>query len=407
MSTTGELLRERSAGAVSQPLMRRHNLSLALRTIWDAGEITRTQLAAALGLTKPAIGRIVSDLAEAGYITENEERPVRGRGRPSSNLRLRPGRHYFIGVDFRVDRGAIEARDLTGELLYDRHFDVARTASMAAVVASLAERLVALESELGRRPSGIGVSLPAEVSADGLTVMSSTYFDWHDAPFVSMLASALGPDCPPLQLDHIANCAGIANWREIAPGGARALAHMQVGVGAGLGYASREFPTGRRGAAARRFGHLPMDRDGPACRCGSRGCLDAVAGFDALVRYAAPCGIAAGDDADAVEAFCRALAELAARGSVPAAEAIATSAVWFARAAAIVINFLGPSNLTIGGYPLHLGEAFTDAFLTALLPLAPNAETIFTRTALADEASVMGAVLLGMHSVMTDPLRAG
>ena len=93
------------AAAVSAPVMRRHNLSLALRTIWDAGRISRTELARKLNLSKPAITRIVGDLIGAGYLDETSDHTASGRGRPSSYLHLRPGMHYFIGVDFRVDEG--------------------------------------------------------------------------------------------------------------------------------------------------------------------------------------------------------------------------------------------------------------------------------------------------------------
>jgi predicted NBD/HSP70 family sugar kinase len=393
--------------AVSQPLMRRHNLSLALRAIWDAGQITRTQLAQALSLSKPAITRIVNDLAEAGYVQETEDRTAGGRGRPSTYLELRPGRHYFIGVDFRVDRMAIEARDLVGTVLYDRHFAVARQDSIGDVVATLAERVRALAAEIGSKPAGIGVSLPVELSGDGAVVLSSTYFDWRNVPFVSLLQAALGTGYPVPRLDHISSCAAIANWREIARTGADDLVHIQVGVGAGAGFASRQFPTGRGTKFFRRFGHLPMELHGPLCKCGAEGCLDAVVGFGALTRHAAPCGLEVGAGPEAVAEFCTSLYALHREGSGAATLAITNVAQWFGRAAAIVINAATPSRVTLGGYPLYLGDAFLEPFVEALEPFAPGGGSLITTTTLGDEASVVGAVLLGVYPVMDDPLGTG
>ena len=34
------------------------------------------------------------------------------------------------------------------------------------------------------------------------------------------------------------------------------------------------------------IGHLPVDPDGPPCRCGSRGCLEQYAGQEAVLRAA-------------------------------------------------------------------------------------------------------------------------
>lgn len=393
-----------SGAAASQPAMRRHNLSLALRTLWDAGRITRTQLAQALDLSKPAITRIVNDLTEAGYVEEHADPLPRGRGRPSTFLTLRSGLHYFIGVDFRVDRMAIQARDLTGAIMSDRHFPVTPGVPITKVIAMLTALIHALTDEIGRRPTGIGVSVPAEIDNDGTTILDSMFFDWIDVPFSSLMQQALGPDYPAIRMDHIASSAAIANWREVSATGASDLIHLQAGIGIGVAYAGRDFPTGRQGGMFRRAGHMPMQPDGPLCRCGAHGCLDAVAGFEALVRYAEPCGLAVGDGSEAMREFCNSLLALDAEGSPVAHDAIVAVGDWLGRAAATIVIAAAPSRMTIGGYPLYLGEAFLGPFLAAIEPFAPGGPDLFTQTSLGDEASVMGAVLLGMHTVMSDPL---
>lgn len=390
--------------AASQQAMRRHNLSLALRTIVQRGAISRTELARTLSLSKPAIGRIVNDLTDAGYVSETEARPASGRGRPSTAISLRAGQHYFIGVDFRVDRLAIQARDLAGEVLYNHHFPVARTAPAEQVVATLARRIRSLEAAVGGLPSGIGVSLPAEFDDPGTTVVRSLYFEWQHVPFHSLLQQALGSDSPPILISDISSCAAIATWREVARSGATDVAHLQIGIGAGVGLAGRDFPIGRRPRLFRRFGHLPLDRGGARCKCGAAGCLDAVAGFDALLRYAAPTGLTVGRRSEAISDYCTALLARSLHGDVAASYAISTVAEWFGRAAATVINLVNPSRITLGGYPLHLGDAFLDPFLEAIEPFAPGGSELVVATSLGDEASVVGAVLLAMHPAMSDPL---
>lgn len=392
------------AAAVSAPVMRRHNLSLALRTIWDAGRISRTELARKLNLSKPAITRIVGDLIGAGYLDETSDHTASGRGRPSSYLHLRPGMHYFIGVDFRVDRMAVQARDLAGNIIYDRHYPVLRGDKVGHVVAVFTETINAAAAQVGTRPAGIGISLPAELSLDGETVVSSVYFDWRNVPFIAMLRQALGAGWPTITLSDVSSCAAMANWRELAPTGVSDLANVQVGVGAGVGFAGHKFPADRNRTLMKRFSHLPMQRHGPRCTCGAQGCLDALVGFDALVGSAERCGIALRQDADAMNAFCADLLALHRQGRPEATAAIETAAQWFARATAIVISAVSPARVTLGGYPLHLGEVYLDAFMTELESIAPAATGLMTTTSLGDEASVAGAVLLGMQSLMIDPL---
>ena len=69
-----------------------------------------------------------------------------------------------------------------------------------------------------------------------------------------------------------------------------------------------------------------------------------------------------------------------------------------------MIKVTNPSRLTLGGYPLQLGDVFDDAFARALEPHAPGGAALITKTDLGDEASVLGAVLLGMKPLLADPL---
>ncbi|WDR05197.1 ROK family transcriptional regulator [Devosia rhodophyticola] len=396
----------RPTRVLAQPLIRRHNLATALRIIWEIQEITRTQLAEAMGLSKPAITRIVGDLVQAGYVHETEVRPSSGRGRPSLYLGLRSRQHYFIGIDYRLDRLAIQARDFDGTLLHDHHYPIMNRASADQIIERLATYVRAVADEIGFMPSGIGVSIPASVTSDRAGIKSSSFEVLHNTPFASLLQKAVGPDCPTILLGDVAACAAIANWREIAPSTQGQLVHIQIGIGAGLGHASAEHPFGPPAPPINRFGHLPLERGGRQCKCGAYGCLNAVAGFDALTRYAAPTGLAVGDSSDAINDYCAALLDLHLAGNNDATVAIATAADWLGRGAAALINLVNPTSITLGGYPLALGDAFLVPFLAAIEPFAPGSDALYTATRLEDDASVFGAVLLGMNEVLSNPLGA-
>ena len=57
---------------------------------------------------------------------------------------------------------------------------------------------------------------------------------------------------------------------------------ISSGIGAGLVLNGRLY-RGAEGLAGE-LGHVLVDADGPVCRCGNRGCLETIAGTDALAE---------------------------------------------------------------------------------------------------------------------------
>jgi predicted NBD/HSP70 family sugar kinase len=133
---------------------------------------------------------------------------------------------------------------------------------------------------------------------------------------------------------------------EAAPG--RSGAHRdflylsgQIGIG-GAAVLGGRVMTGSSGWAGE-VGHVCVDPDGPACRCGSTGCLEQYAGRDALLAAA---GLPRGT-APAV------LAGAAGRGEPAALQALDTAAWALGVALAGALNLLDIPTVVLGG---HLGE---------------------------------------------------
>ena len=58
---------------------------------------------------------------------------------------------------------------------------------------------------------------------------------------------------------------------------------VSEGVGTGI-YTNRQLARGLNGMAGE-FGHVPLDPNGPSCRCGGRGCWEVYASNRAALRY--------------------------------------------------------------------------------------------------------------------------
>jgi predicted NBD/HSP70 family sugar kinase len=271
------------------------------------------------------------------------------------------------------------------------------------LVSGLTRDLLRMASELDRSPSGLGIAVGAQVDPGVGRIIGSPYTQWRDVRVAELVRSELAiPDLPVAVLD-VARCAALANWREIAADRTVTdLLHLQIGIGAGAGLVTRSDPTHVRlpGPVA----HLPLDRSGPRCACGARGCLDAVAGFDALVRLSAGTGITLSTAPDAMSDYCVRLAQAAVSGDLIALRAIEEVGGWLGQAAASVILSTLPSRFTLGGYPALLGSTLLASFSEAVRPHVPWLDEIMINTQLGDNASVFGAYLLAVRQLLSDPI---
>ncbi len=165
----------------------------------------------------------------------------------------------------------------------------------------LLRRVAALAAEacadLGRRPSqvaGVGIALPGPVDpvaqrssfVPGLEGLN----DFPVAPFFQTLWARDEPGWA--RVDNDANAAALGEAVYGAGRGGRLVCYFTVstGIGGGVVVAGRLF-RGATGQAAE-FGHLKLRLDGPPCRCGDRGCLEALASGTAIGRRAREAALA-------------------------------------------------------------------------------------------------------------------
>ncbi|HEX5506275.1 MAG TPA: ROK family protein [Thermomicrobiales bacterium] len=183
-----------------------------------------------------------------------------------------------IGIDLGGTRMRVGRRDAGGRLVAERTATPESAAEGVARLVELARRLA--PEGVGR----VGLSAPGPLDRGAGTVSPLNLPGWHGFPLVAELAGRLGA---PVALDNDANVAALGEWREGAGRGARAFVYYTVSTGVGSGV----ILDGRihHGAWDTEGGHQIVWPGGPACRCGARGCLEAVASGTALrARYGRP-----------------------------------------------------------------------------------------------------------------------
>ncbi|MER5482743.1 ROK family transcriptional regulator [Streptomyces sp. NPDC002812] len=284
-------------GGVNLPVLRGHNDALVLDLLRGAGPagLGRGDLAARTGLTPQAVSKIAARLRDEGLVADAGREASTG-GKPRTLLRLVPEARYAVGLHLDRDELTAVRVDLAGRVVAEGRVPLDFGAGPEAVVE---EAVRAVARVCGDRPLlGVGVAAPGPLDwRTGVLGRVTGFPEWEGFPLREVLEGRLGV---PVRVDKDTNAgvaagagfggagSGGASFGEAAFGGAAfgeavAYVHVGTGLGAGLRLAgSGEVYRGRRSAAGE-FGHQVLQLDGPACRCGGRGCaevlcLDAVAG---------------------------------------------------------------------------------------------------------------------------------
>ncbi|MCY3971456.1 MAG: ROK family protein, partial [Acidobacteria bacterium] len=145
----------------------------------------------------------------------------------------------------------------------------------------IAEGLLELEREVGRRPAAVGVGCPGWVDLEGgvTRFLPNLPGQWRDVPVADLLGARLEA---PVYLLNDVRAATLGEFRFGAGRGTSTMALFALGTGIGGGVVVEgRLRLGPLGSAGE-LGHQIVDPTGPLCGCGNRGCLEAVASGPAI-----------------------------------------------------------------------------------------------------------------------------
>lgn len=285
------------------------------------------------------------------------------------------------------------------EQLFDDHAEDEPEAVLDRLAAALAGVIAASVADPGPEPprvAAVGVGCAGLVdTARGVLHRSTHLPGWRDVPLADGLSRRLGL---PVLLANDAACFLAAEWRH---GAARGLDHalfvtIGTGVGGGLVLAGRPY-RGASGLGAE-LGHMSIDRGGPECPCGGRGCLELFVGRKAIEREALRVGLAAEGVRSPAD-----VSRVAATGDPRARAILAEAGRCLGLALAGLVNLLEPRGIVVGGGVAQAGD----------LLLEPARVEMVSRSMVARQSPVpiipaaLGALagLVGAASLASAPER--
>jgi len=388
--------------AAGHDMLRLVNRRILLSILSDRQPISRAEIAKISGLNKATISTITGELLkDSCIIEEGSGRTTPIGGKPPTPLRLNSKRFGLFGVDIRADETILALSDFNNRIVSRVSFETGSVATSFLSKVGKEIRKLQLKHDSFIEFPGIGVSLPGLVDNQSGRFLLSVVLPWRDVPVVNLLEKATNL---PVIIDNSARCSALA---EIWHGKAQ-YAHVRnllyVGVSTGLACGVVIDGGLYRGGnnTAGQFGHIPIDLNGPECRCGQRGCWDLYASDKAtLKRYA----VLRGPGGKRVSTM-RKLVELVEGGDAAATEAVRETARYLGIGITGLINGLDPEIVVIGGEITKVWGVIERIVVeeTKRNLLAPRSHHVPIRpSAFEVRPSLKGALTLIQNSLLSVP----
>jgi predicted NBD/HSP70 family sugar kinase len=367
-----------------------------LQLVRDGTATTRADLARHTGLARSTVAQRVDALIAADLVYEAGGSQSTG-GRPPTTLAFK----HEAGVVLVADLGATHARlalnDLAGTPLAEHASELDIADGPERVLGWVAAEFEKLLAE-GRRKAedvrGIGIGVPGPVEfSTGRPVSPPIMPGWDGFSVPDWFASRYAA---PVLVDNDVNIMARGehwmNWRDTPH-----LLMIKVATGIGCGIvADGHIYRGARGAAGD-IGHIrATSSEDVICRCGNIGCLEAVAGGQALADALTAGGIEAHHSRDVVE--------LVRAGNPTAIRMVREAGRTLGEVLAGTVNFFNPGVIVIGGdiseAHEHLLAGVREGIFSRSLPLATR-DLRIVPSRLGDRAGVIGAATMATEYVLS------
>jgi glucokinase len=176
-----------------------------------------------------------------------------------------------IGVDIGGTKVAFALVDEQGYVMETRRVATQAGAGTSALLDRISEGIAEILVEGGSQIAGIGIGSPGQVDPVKGTVRNAVNLEWTDVALRDEIRQRLAADVPIL-VDKDANAAAVGELYFGAGKGYTDFVLLAIGTGLGAGCITDGKVLHGGSANALEVGHISLDINGRACKCGLRGC---------------------------------------------------------------------------------------------------------------------------------------
>ncbi len=365
------------------------------------GGVSRADLAQRMIISRAAVTIIINDLLDSGLIQETESRNG-SSGRPPIILEINPGFGYVAGIDLGATHLSIILTNFCAQVIDEVGFPYPINRGPELCLPEVDKHLKELLAKNNLQLSdisAIGLDVPGPIVAEaGIVLAPPIMPGWDRFPIRETLEKLWNR---PVALTNDAEAGALGEWAFGAGRGESDLAYIKVGTGIGAGLLlDGRIYRGATGSAGE-IGHLTMIENGPLCNCGNNGCLEALAGGQAIARQAQEAVLkgertilSSTHPEDKITA--QDVASAAQRGDLVAQRIVSEAGSYLGVALAGLVNLFNPSMVVVGGGIAQIGDLFLQPVRNAVMrrSLPAAARTVKITTAvLGHRSSSIGAAV--------------
>jgi predicted NBD/HSP70 family sugar kinase len=252
-----------------------------LSTIYQRGQMTRTEILQATGLNAASVSHALRYLLGTGTILKLGEIQSRG-GRRSEVLKLNSDAAYFVAIDLEGTRIRIAFTNLVGDVRYRWEEDIewGKPLEMKRIRYGVKMVLRNLRAPQRSRLVAAGISYPGIGDRQGS--ITAVNLGWQKVDLAGEMQEACGV---PVFLEHSHRTCIIAERLVGCAQGSDNCVYVEVGQGIGASIISDGCHLAGRDRMAGELGHMVVDPDAKdRCKCGNYGCLESIASSPNVVR---------------------------------------------------------------------------------------------------------------------------
>jgi glucokinase-like ROK family protein len=371
------------------------------------GEFSKADLAAFTEYSRTKITGCVDSLLDKKIIVANNVTEYTG-GRRSKTFSLNGDLGLVAGIDIGATSVDLVIADFSGKFLV-RYSEPASVKhgpiKVLGQACSLLEKMLKDTNLSPGKLHGIGIGVPGPVDFSAGTLVSPPIMPgWDRYPIIQTVQQWF-PSAN-VVVDNDVNVMALGEIYQGVGKGVDNLIFVKIGTGIGAGIVCEgKIYRGASGCAGD-IGHIGVDKFGPMCHCGNKGCLEAVAAGPAIAERSL-IAAQAGKSPILLKLYenngkvlrAEDVGEAAREGDALAVEVIRESGQFVGDVLDGLVNFFNPGVIVIGGGVSNLGNLLLSSIRQTVLnrstPLATrDLHIVFSE--IGPDAGVIGAVNLAM-----------
>jgi len=393
---------------VNRQFMQQWNKRLVLAIARSHGSLSQVDIVRKSGLSAGAVVNITRQLRKDRFLQQVGKGRSIG-GRCPVILKFNSSAKYIVSALCNDRETLVAVVDLTGVIVEKSSFPTRPEAGPAAFLRSFkqhVERLLASKSIPMSRIMALVAGFEGMVDAQSGVLIDCVRLGWKNVPFRDQFVSAFGIDT------YVESCTRTAVYSEFVLGKGKpdrnlVYAVLESGIGLSIIHEGRLFHGAHQMEGE--IGHTVEDPSGPLCRCGKRGCLEAMASGPAIIEAAREAMVPGMDkmEGKTEEQAFRYVLHAAEQGNKTANDILGKAAMFLGRALAGVINLVDPDKVILAGYMV---EKDSEYFFKMIRDAAearylgnPLRKLNIVRNTLWHDAAIIGGAMLVCQDVFSLP----